>query len=105
MQEKARPVPAGDWFYCERPILRKRPSDMIVNHLLDSLHSIRAIMRPAFASLGMWLLAARPALAQGADTPHKPAAWAIILFCLILGLIVTLRPAGRIIDFKRSKDD
>lgn len=31
--------------------------------------------------------------------------WAIILFCVILGLLVTLNPSRRTYEFKRSKDE
>ena len=31
-------------------------------------------------------------------------AWAILLLCIILGCLGTLRPSGRAADFKRLKD-
>jgi hypothetical protein len=32
-------------------------------------------------------------------------AWAIVLLCLILGSLITLRPSGRKLDIKRAKSD
>ena len=32
-------------------------------------------------------------------------AWALVLLCVILGCLGTLRPSGRAADFKRMKED
>jgi len=32
-------------------------------------------------------------------------AWAVVLLCLILGALVTLRASGRKQDFQRAKND
>ena len=38
-------------------------------------------------------------------TPSLNISWAIVLFFLILGLIVTLSPARRTYEIKRPKDE
>jgi hypothetical protein len=40
-----------------------------------------------------------------ADTTASPAAWAVMLFCIILGLLVSLAPSKRTSEIKRPKDD
>jgi hypothetical protein len=42
-------------------------------------------------------------LAQ-ATGPSPSVCWAIVLFCVILGLMVALRPSRRSVDFRRPKD-
>ena len=42
-----------------------------------------------------------PAAAEGGDT--NSLSWAIVLFSLVLGLLVTLRPSGRSSEIKRVK--
>ena len=44
-----------------------------------------------------------PLVAQ-ATGPSAPVSWAIVLFCVILGLLVALRPSKRTIEFRRPKD-
>jgi hypothetical protein len=43
-------------------------------------------------------------LAQ-ASTKSDSMSWAIILFCVILGLLVSLNPSRRTYEIKRSKDE
>jgi len=52
-----------------------------------------------------WL--ASPLLAQVTPPVEKSMSvpWAIVLFFIILGLIVTLSPAKRTTEIKRSRDD
>ena len=51
---------------------------------------------PSFASV----------LAQVEKSSSKAGfAWAIILLCVFLGLIITLRPTRRTSEIKRPKDD
>jgi hypothetical protein len=38
-------------------------------------------------------------------TPSSSISWAIVLFFLILGLLVTLSPARRTYEVKRPKDE
>ena len=42
-------------------------------------------------------------LAQSTRSLSIP--WAIVLFCVILGLLVTLSPSRRTTEIKRAKDD
>lgn len=52
-------------------------------------------------------LAAAPIIAQVTAAPAKSYSlpWAIVGFCVILGLLVTLAPSRRTIEFKRAKDE
>lgn len=44
-------------------------------------------------------------LAQaGGGSATNSASWALVLFCVILGLIVALNPARRTTEIKKSKD-
>jgi hypothetical protein len=45
-----------------------------------------------------------PILAQAA-TKSDSMSWALVLFCVILGLIVTLNPSRRTYEIKRAKDE
>jgi hypothetical protein len=45
-----------------------------------------------------------PVLAQ-ASTKSPGASWFLVIFCVILGLLVTLNPSRRTYEFKRSKDE
>jgi hypothetical protein len=40
-----------------------------------------------------------------AETSTSPAAWALMLFCIVLGLLVSLAPNKRTSEIKRPKDD
>jgi hypothetical protein len=62
---------------------------------------------PAFHFLG--LLAKGHDRSDSANGPSGPPSygmsWAIMLFCAILGLMVTLTPSRRSIEVKRPKDE
>ena len=45
-----------------------------------------------------------PFLAQ-ASTKSNAMSWAIVLFCVILGLLVSLNPSRRTTEIKRSKEE
>jgi hypothetical protein len=42
--------------------------------------------------------------AQSGGSTTYSASWALVLFCIILGLIVALNPAKRTSEIKRHKD-
>jgi hypothetical protein len=42
---------------------------------------------------------------SGPSGPSMPMCWAIVGFMTILGLIVTLSPTKRTIDFKKPQDE
>jgi hypothetical protein len=44
-------------------------------------------------------------VAAGPSGPSMPLCWFIIGFMTILGLVVTLSPAKRTTEFKRSQDE
>lgn len=44
-----------------------------------------------------------PPLAQGGGQTHG-LSWAVVLLCVILGLIVTLRPSRRTSEIKKPKE-
>jgi hypothetical protein len=44
-----------------------------------------------------------PLIAQSAGTTNS-ASWALVLFCVILGLLVALNPARRTSEIKRTKE-
>jgi len=44
-----------------------------------------------------------PLVAQS-DGATNSASWALVLFCIFLGLIVTLSPAHRTSEIKRAKE-
>ena len=53
-----------------------------------------------------------PLLARGKSSeaptvkgPSYSVSWAIVLFCIVLGLMVSLRPPHRATDFKHPKDE
>jgi hypothetical protein len=39
------------------------------------------------------------------STKSAAPSWAIVLFCVILGLIVTLNPSRRTTEIKRSREE
>jgi len=45
-----------------------------------------------------------PVLAQAAANKSYSLPWAIVLFCVILGLLVTLAPSRRSSEIKRGRD-
>lgn len=45
-----------------------------------------------------------PLFAQAAGGATNSASWALVLFCIALGLIVALNPARRTSEVKRAKD-
>jgi CHASE1-domain containing sensor protein len=45
-----------------------------------------------------------PLLAQ-ASNKSDAMAWALVLFCVILGLLVTLNPSRRTHEIKRTKEE
>ncbi len=49
------------------------------------------------------LTASVPLLAQASAA--NSYAWGVVLFCIVVGLIVTLRPAHRTTDVKRHKPE
>jgi len=51
----------------------------------------------------MKLALVTPLFAQ-ASSPSASVCWAIVLFCVILGLLVALRPSRRTVEFRRPKD-
>jgi hypothetical protein len=40
-----------------------------------------------------------------ADKTAAPVAWGVLLFCIVLGLLVTLSPSRRTSEIKRLKDE
>jgi ABC-type sulfate transport system permease component len=44
-----------------------------------------------------------PLVAQSGGSTYS-ASWALVLFCVILGLLVALNPARRTSEIKRAKD-
>jgi hypothetical protein len=50
------------------------------------------------------MLQVLPLLAQTANKSDSMS-WALVLFCVILGLILTLNPSRRTYEIKRSKDE
>lgn len=73
--------------------------------LFDRTHFFRRRLARLASGVAIWGLAAQPAFAQDGSTPQQPIAWGLILFCVLLGLIITLLPSKRKTDFKRPKED
>lgn len=76
----------------------QRPSlvrfDLIHRHYSDALE----MMLPLFNLV-------TPILAQAAANKSYSLPWAIVLFCVILGLLVTLAPSRRTSEIKRGRDE
>ena len=57
----------------------------------------RWALSPALLLLAM----TSPAVAQAGQPPTYAASWAIVLFCVVLGLIGALRPSARKSEIKK----
>jgi hypothetical protein len=40
-----------------------------------------------------------------ADKSAVPAAWGVLIFCILLGVIIALSPSRRTTEIKRPKED
>ena len=72
----------------------------MISTILDGSHAL-------VAQWPLLLLAAKRAAAVSETSGGKSdgRSWAIVLFCVILGLLVSLNPSRRTYEIKRTKEE
>lgn len=79
-------------------------NDLIRHLKFDILLRELCVLCGKFLMINLMSLQSFTLFAQSGGSATYSASWALVLFCIILGLIVALNPAKRTSEIKKHKD-